>query len=343
MTQCASCAGKSTLFICPRCIEELRAQLHSLAHGPEVNERPTAGLLDALADVALKLTCMGTGTGHRKKGDEMPGPFEPDAERLDKDGNPILTAQGRASRLLDQARNSLTTIVRDICESRGVDVMRAFRVVPGGLIGPLLPEWRRVSDWRPEVTELAIWLARNVHALACDESAGQWRAEVDMLVRAIERAVDRPIRRIWLGDCPTWHENTRQVCGVSLWAPEDAVETRCHRCRATHDPKRLKLLLFNDLERKKVPWEQILQANKSQPEDRQVPERTLQSWRRSGKDGAAPKLTIRGYLRPNGREVINRHGEDDVPLYLWPDVRRLRDAKPQKVPTGAAARRKVAT
>ena len=307
-TACQSCSAPAELFICPRCVDEMRAQLVSLVHGPEVNGRRTAGLLDNLADVVLKQTKMGDGSGHRKRGDEYPDPFEPDTEKGRQ------TAQGRAATLLSAANNALSTIIRDLCESRGIASPRG-----------LLP------------SRMAEWLAAGMHAIACDESAGEWRAEIDKLVRSIERAIDKPTKRVWLGDCPTWNEHTRTTCGVSLWAPEDAPEVRCHRCRASHDPRRLKLLLFNDLERTKVPWEKILLANKSQPEDRRVPERTLQSWRH-GKDGNPPRLTIRGYRRPDGRVVINRHSPEDTPLYLWPDVRRLRDEKPQKKPTGAAAR-----
>ena len=348
--QCQSCSARATLALCNRCIEELKADLLALARGPKVNGKPTDGLLDALADVELKQTKLGNGGGHRKKGDDLPIPYLPDTGKMVKDKKtgedtdvPILSPQGKAAMLLDRARNTLSTIVRDLCESRGIDVMRAFRVVPQDFSGPLLPGWRRTPrTWAPTSAEMAAWLAGAVHAIACDEGAGVWRADVDSLVRAIQRAVDRPTRRVWLGDCPTWNEQARTVCGVSLWAPEDAVEVWCYRCRSTHDCNRLKLLQYSDLEREKVPWEKILRANKSQPLDRQIPERTLQSWRRPGKDGQPPRLKIRGYRRPDGRTVINRHSDEDVPLYLWPDVRKLRDEKPQKRPTGAGAHRRKA-
>jgi hypothetical protein len=238
----------------------------------------------------------------------------------------------RASEQVDAARNTLTTWVRHLCETRGVTFMPP-NSVGSAFVGPLQPGWRRLArDYRPTNAELCEWLAAHVKAIACDEAAGQCYEEIKTLIESIERLVNRPLRRKWLGQCPEWNERTRQSCGVSLWAREDAIEIRCQQCGTTHNCDRLKLLLFNDLEREKVPWDKILRANKSQPEDRQVPERTLQSWRRTG------RLKARGYRRPNGREVINRHSGDDVPLYLWPDVRKLRDAKPQKLPTGAAAR-----
>lgn len=314
-SQCASCTAPAALFLCARCQTELRAQLHALAHGPKVNGHSTAGLLDACEDVVLRRTRLSTGGGHRKKGDEQPAPFAPDEERLDKDGRVIPSRQEKAARLLTSARNTLSTTIRDLCETRGVEC----------------PEI-------PDVGDMALWLAGNIHAIACDESAGRIRAEVDTLKRSIERVVDKPIRRIWFGDCPTWDERLYRACGIGLWAPEDAIEVRCPRCRASHNADRLKLLLWNDLEREKVPWERILQANKSRPTDEQIPERTLRSWRMSN-DGKPPRLRPRGWRRPDGSHGISQRGPDDVPLFLWPDVRRLRDEKPQKVKTGAAARR----
>jgi hypothetical protein len=168
VSECLVCTAKTELFLCPSHIGELRANLTKLAQGayiPTSNgrtasggnwhiERRTAGLLDALADVVLKRTRLGGGgSGHRKRGDEMPGPFEPDTERGRR------TAQGQADYLLDAARNTLTTIFRDLCETRGAgDVMTAFAVVRADFIGPLETGWRRVTaDWRP-----SLWRGGNV-------------------------------------------------------------------------------------------------------------------------------------------------------------------------------------
>ncbi|UJL29942.1 hypothetical protein HZU38_05425 [Mycolicibacterium vanbaalenii] len=152
--------------------------LERLAHGPYVQtvagrtasggewhiERRTPGLLDALTDVVLKRTRMGGGGGHRKKGDELPAPFEPDTERGKQ------TAQGRADQLLVAARNSLSTIVRDLCETRGGQ--------PRGL-----------GDAEP--ADMAIWLAKHVHTIACDEAAGAVVGR-DRHARARHRAGNRP-------------------------------------------------------------------------------------------------------------------------------------------------------
>jgi hypothetical protein len=81
---------------------------------------------------------------------------------------------------------------------------------------------------------------------------------------------------------------------------------------------------MKDLERKKITIKKILEVNRIQPEEYRIPESTLRDWRRDS------KLKPRGYRRPDGREVITRHSADDVPLYLWADVQKLRMERPAR-------------
>jgi hypothetical protein len=314
---CESCGGKTDLYLCSICVAQLKDTLAALPFW-----------LDALADAAIGQTRMGDGG----RGSSRREPFKGEDDAMLGDPAKLraqFLAEGRvnarASDRLDAVRNCLTTWVRHIADSRGIVFVRVT------FIGPLPTGHVRMAA---ETPALITFLRTHVQSIACDEGAGELLGDLTGHVRAIEKIVNRPDRHVWLGACPTWHESTRRNCGTPLWAREDAIEVRCDRCRTTHACDRLKLMLFSDLEREKVPWANILRANKSQPEDRQIPERTLQSWRRMG------RLMPRGYRRAsNGREVINRHSEDDEPLYLWSDIRRLRDAKPQKKPTGAAARK----
>lgn len=307
-SQCASCTAPAALFLCARCQTELRAQLHALAHGPKVNGHTTAGLLDACEDVVLRRTRLSTGGGHRKKGDEQPAPFAPDEERLDKDGRVIPSRQEKAARLLTSARNTLSTTIRDLCETRGVEC----------------PEI-------PDVGDMALWLAGNIHAIACDESAGKVRAEVDSLVRSIKTVVDKPIAIQRLGYCPT--ELDGQQCRTLLSAREDAIEVYCPKCRTTRSCDRMRAITAAEARRTYITWEQVLEANKEfgalEGRDRRVNERTLQNWRATG------ALKPRGYLRPSGRRGNHRRSDEDEPLYSWPDVEELRAN-----PVGTA-RRKV--
>ena len=305
--ECDSCTAPATLAICNRCAEELKAQLHALAHGPKVNGHTTAGLLDACEDVVLRRTRLSTGGGHRKKGDEQPAPFAPDEERLGKDGRVIPSRQEKAARLLTSARNTLSTTIRDLCETRGVEC----------------PEI-------PDVGDMALWLAGNIHAIACDESAGKVRAEVDSLVRSIKTVVDKPIAIQRLGYCPT--ELDGQQCRTLLSAREDAIEVYCPKCRTTRSCDRMRAITAAEARRTYITWEQVLEANKEfgalEGRDRRVNGRTLQNWRATG------ALKPRGYLRPSGRRGNHRRSDEDEPLYSWPDVEELRAN-----PVGAARRK----
>lgn len=307
-SQCASCTAPAALFLCARCQTELRAQLHALAHGPKVNGHSTAGLLDACEDVVLRRTRLSTGGGHRKKGDEQPAPFAPDEERLDKDGRVIPSRQEKAARLLTSARNTLSTTIRDLCETRGVEC----------------PEI-------PDVGDMALWLAGNIHAIACDESAGKVRAEVDSLVRSIKTVVDKPVAIQRLGYCPT--EVNGAQCRTLLSAREDAIEVYCPKCHTTRSCDRMRAITAAEARRTYITWDQVLEANKEfgalEGRERRINERTLQNWRATG------ALKPRGYLRPSGRRGNHRRSDEDEPLYSWPDVEELRAN-----PVGAA-RRKV--
>lgn len=242
----------------------------------------------------------------------------PDIDKM-KDGRPVQSPQGRAAALIIQARNSLTTIARDICESRGLDVMRAFRVVPDGFVGPLMPGWTRArGQWNPTTREVAIWLSGAVHAIACDESAGQWRSEVDSLVRQIHRVVDRPVKIELLGFCIT--QVDRGTCDTALRAPEDAIEVRCRKCRTTRRCDTVRMQGQSDARRALIPWEKVLETNNGQPEGWKVNERTLRDWKANG--SLKPH-----YMRPDGSHGLHRRSEADVVVYKWADIEQLRSTR----------------
>jgi hypothetical protein len=295
MTQCQHCAAKAQLFLCNRCTDTLRTTLADMPWW-----------LDRLTESAIGHTRLGDG-GRRSEPDGLvryTDTTEGD-ERLERDIGAgrlsldrALAAGGvnaKASRLLEEIGNMLTTWVRDTCETRGLDT----------------PTLRTA-------TGAARWLTERVSALAAGEGAGECLSDVLRATERVEKTINRPIPMRWLGPCPTWVESTAKACGNELWCRADAAEAYCRACRQTHNPDRLQLLLMNDLERKKLTWAKLIEVNRRQPEQYQIPERTLTWWRQKG------KLTIRGYRRPDGREVINRHNEADEPLYKWADIRKLR-------------------
>jgi hypothetical protein len=239
----------------------------------------------------------------------------------------------RASEQVDAARNTLTTWVRHLCETRGVTFMPP-KSVGSAFAGPLQPGWRRLArDYRPTNAELCEWLAAHVKAIACDEAAGQCYEEIKTLIESIERLVNRPVPWQMLGKCTTWNEHTRTACGTDLRCREGTIEITCPACRRTHNTAHLKLMMMKELEREKFTADEIIKLNRRLPEDYRISERTLRRWRKPGRNGEV-KLKPCGYRRASdGREVINRHSEDDEPLYRWIDVTRAR-ADDGKVKTG---------
>lgn len=326
--ECQSCTAPAELWICPQCITELRADLLSLAIGPEVAGKPTAGLLDALHDVVTKQTATGGSGGHRKRGDDMPDPFEPHTAKsqLADPSKPLSaksewtkpTRQGQASDLLHAARNTLTTIVRDLLGKRKISPDKAFQVVsPKDFVGPLLPGWRRVpSDWQPTTAEVARWLAAHAHALACDEAAGRWKRDADGLVRKIEKVIDYPELPRQIGPCPTFDKKGER-CNQELRARRDQARINCPKCGVNQDVKNV---TRSYLERNRHRLFRLSQIERILDQiDEPVSLRTLQRWHKRG------DLKPRGYWRPDGNRGTMRRSDADTPGFWLEDARRIRE------------------
>lgn len=311
--RCQNCTAPSpAAFLCGRCVAELAAILTALAVGPHVTqgagrtrsggkwaiERRALGLLENLREVELKQTRMGNTGGHRKRGDEMPSLYEPDTE------NGRATKQGSATELLEAARNSLSTMARDLCEVRGIQAPRIALTA-----------------------DMALWLASHAHAIACAEGAGQCFAEIRALHRRIERVLDRPTPPRFIGPCPgsvpNEHAAREQRCNTMLLAKPGAIEVTCpnRRCRSTHNVERVEMRLLSEIDYLRFTKAELQQAlnwlHQSGLCD-EVPPSTLHSWIKDG------KLKPAGYKRPDGRFGLSRRSEEDKPVYRLADARRLR-------------------
>lgn len=308
MSQCESCTAPTDLYICERCVEELRTNLLALVECrvtvPDDHNKPgdwrTPGLLANLNDVVLRQTKTGNNNGHRKRGDEMAALYEPDTEK----SRP--SKQGEASRLLDVARNTLSTIVRDICETRGIDY--------------------------PATTSAAAaqWLAEHVHTMACDDAAGLWKREIDGLVHKIEKAIDRPPAPRFCGPCTHYVEHNRH-CGRLLYARpvydrqsgdwREAIEITCSACRTTHNIEHLTHNLENRVDVMRFTSAEILTIMTML--GKPIPERSWSRWRND------LRVKVRGYKRPDnpdgtrGALRLNRLSADDEPVYRLAEVRRV--------------------
>lgn len=311
MTECQACSARAELYLCPHCIAELRADLLSLAQGPYVTtvgghtksggdwhiERRTPGLLANLADVINRQTRTGRGSGHRKRGDEMPGLYEPDTE------NGRETRQGRATTLMHAAHKSLTTLVRDLCESRGVTTPAT------------------------DLEGCATFLARHAHALASTDSAGQTKRGIDTLCRRITKVIDRPPAPRLCGQCD--HMDDGKMCRTMLYAHPDAIEISCPDCHTVHNVERLSTSWLGYIDEQILDRTAIIGNQRtSNPElydtgimgalDEEVHWQTFNRWVREG------HLRAVRYVRPGGRRSFTRHTPDDLPEYRVGDVRAVR-------------------
>jgi hypothetical protein len=144
-----------------------------------------------------------------------------------------------ASKVAMQAHNGLSTIVRHLCEQRG-----------------LTPPYLMTAP------AMAIWLTRNAAAIAQDELAGDIHDRMHELRRAIRRAIDNLAKR-WAGPCTARlviadivafdtglaFGAVERECGADLRTRPGAKVITCDACGAEYDPiKRLKWVLAKSRE-----------------------------------------------------------------------------------------------
>lgn len=169
---------------------------------------------------------------------------------------------------------------------------------------------------------MARFLAKHVSAIASSEDAGMCFAEVQNAVDAIERMINRPIPPRFLGPCPTILEAGE--CNTALMAGRDDREVVCPSCKSTHN--------VEDLLQRQVDRTSDMSFTISELYGtimpavcEYVPMSTLRHW------------IVKDRLIPTGYDA---YGE---PRFLLDDVRKLREAKPQKVVTGATAHKRKAS
>lgn len=193
----------------------------------------------------------------------------------------------------------------------------------------------RCHIWRicvvvPRVTttaDLALELAANVHVIARRPDAGQCYAQIKAIVDDIEKVINRPPAPRFCGQCDTLIE--RKICGLALYAPRDAIETTCPKCRTTHNIEKLYNRTLNNADNKTFPREVLIGNQRTDSPERYttgimgelgefVHWRTFNRWIREH------RIRPRQYLRPNGRRGLTRHTADDIPEYLLADVRKVK-------------------
>lgn len=325
-TPCVVCARSApNAFLCGQCTSELRSWLQGLAGGSELpSGTKSLPWLEALEDVRLGRTRLGE-SARRSTENNTPlmvrlGPTPNSTRETQWVDSPV--------DVLKRFHGTMATWIRHLTESRGVKFI-PVRSVPNDLVGPLREGWRRLPrDYRASSIDCAEWLAHHVAAIAQDEAAGELFNDVKRIVDDIERMVNRAVDPKYCGNCPAIiqdRDGTEHECATPLYVVWDhrvqryPDKVQCWRCKSDYvaDDLIQKALDDNPQEIGYTADEiKDLMAQIGRP----ISESTWSWWRRS-------------------KKLIDRSWFGADPMYWISDVKALMDAKAQKAPTGAAAKR----
>lgn len=309
-TECRRCGGRSAdAFLCRSCARILRQVLADLPWW-----------LNRLTEAAVGQTRMSDNAGRRSARrrdldgetplaaciEQLPDDEDLDRARRERQKSALahaLSAGGinaRASALLFEVNDSLGYWTRVLCEQRGITA-------------PQLGAGRTMGGLR------ARWLHANLSAIVASEDAADICGDIEGHQDDIVATVNRKERSQFLGECPTWLEDDRRVCGRRLRALPDALEVHCRACKSTHNVARLQLDAIQTARRETLTWDELLGVNRRLPDGYRVPERTLRHWKLRG------RITPAAWIRAEtGRVVPSQHADADTALYRWGDVEVLR-------------------
>jgi hypothetical protein len=129
-------------------------------------------------------------------------------------------------------------------------------------------------------SDLALWLARHVTAIASDPGFAVCYREIRQITADIERIVDLPPASRCYGACPTvlTDNNGERVCNTEIVVAPGAKTVQCHGCQATRTVEELIALRLGD------PYalytaSEILQIMASEYVLEPIPDSTWRRWR----------------------------------------------------------------
>lgn len=136
------------------------------------------------------------------------------------------------------AINTITTVARDICETRGIDVP-----MPGPTVGPLCRsgwgcnhqtcDWIRARTVDHPAARAATFLLTQLEWIRHHPEAARFVDELSAAAATLRRCVDSPATPAYAGPC--WEEIDDGRCDFELYAAEGAASVRCGGCGTTHD------------------------------------------------------------------------------------------------------------
>jgi hypothetical protein len=290
--KCTQCSAKCGTYLCNRCQSQLRDWLTGMP-------RWLMHLEEAV-------------TGQTRLGES--------ARRSSEKGSPALCRLGpkgdfarSPSQLLNYTNSVLVEWVRDICETRGVQIP-----VFGPVRNPEPSKGDAGIDYLHQACALAVWLSERVSVIAADHAAAVCFKEIRGLVGDIEHAINRPKPPRFLGPCATLLTNGygTRTCNVALTAHRDAVEVQCPACKTTHNVDKLQQETIDSVRDQLYTRDEImhLMAAVGQP----IPLRTWRHWITTGK-------------------ITHRNTDTTAePRYWLIDAMQARSTKPQTNTTGGA-------
>ena len=265
MTDCRNCRRETELFLCQLCAKELGALLNDLPW-----------LLDQLEITVIRQDKLSTGVIGRSS--DNPSPINVGAMELSRN-----------------LRGQLGTILRDLCEMRGVE--------PGA------------AAWSNST--MAEWLGRNLAAISCSPDAGLIYREIRGGTESSLAAINR-ISRMYCGPCTTVVSHNAQgediECGVDLYADRDnPIDIRCLKCNTWINPR--EQLMVHVKRRDLMSEKELIDAMRAVGEP--VTEALLDQWLRTN------KLTVRGYMH-RGRILAKPFSRRDFRIFSLSQARELR-------------------
>jgi hypothetical protein len=265
MTDCRNCRRDTELFLCGLCSKELHALLADLPW-----------LLDQLEITVVRQDKLSTGVIGRSS--DNPSPINVGAMELSRN-----------------LRGQLGTMVRDLCEVRGITPPRKV--------------------WANSV--MAEWLCGAMPAISCSEDAGQIYREIKGGTDSVLIAINR-VNRMWCGPCTTVVAHNPQgedvECGIDLYADRDSGEDiKCPKCQRSVNPRDqlMTTLKRGDL----LPEPKLLEIMDSLGE--KVSRVKLYEWLKAG------YLRPRGFLH-HGRIVPELIQRGDARVFSLTQARELR-------------------
>jgi len=265
MTDCRNCRRDTDLFLCQLCTKELGALLMELPW-----------LLDELEITVIRQDKLSTGVIGRSS--DNPSPINVGAMELARN-----------------LRGQLGTIIRDLCEVRGVQ--------------PPAKAWSN--------SVMAEWIGTHLASVVCSDTAGQIYREMRTGTDAVLAVINR-VSRMYCGPCTSVVGHNPQgediECGVDLYADRESLEDiQCPRCQIRVNPR--EQLLTTIKRRDLLPEPALLETLATLGE--KVSRVKLYDWIKSG------DLRPRGYVH-QGRVVPERIQRGDSRVFSLSQARQLR-------------------